>query len=502
MDRGCHFALNQTLSRFQDDVRIFDYLGVTPDPSAGFPVYLVFSKEGVRFFVHVCQSSSEGVQTVPSGGLDHYSGCILFLPSTLDLDFRTELSTTLESVFDLSISGVKLCGEDSSPSYSSGVERDSEPLVQRLLLDFIFEMEHGSVFQHDALYDDIYAILHSHYLYNAIVAKAEYRYYRDRYETDNSDRIALNYLVRAERKWVEIISDRRSDLIFHESKWFSEAVEEMIEVYQTDKTGLDVCHAKAESGQEDLRLTQSVQTADMSIQWFMGKYRPDGALCVGLGKCYKKTISFLFICLTALSVVFVVHAVFAGKFLGPLSELTVFRALLWGLLCLFLLFCLGLVNKSGRERVRFRSFLSVLVPRLFAAIAAGWMTVGLGDVIAKIDDTVNSGIPFPYAPSFVMVGLTVTVFLVLFLWYSVFRILPYHKKRVSLFLTFWLFLLSFTYSVFIGAGLMHLFGGSSFLMSDNPAKVKTLLVFSFISMFVGVFIQFLVQDKSVSSSDL
>ena len=501
MDTGCHFALNQTSSRLQEGAFFFDYLGIEPDEIDGdfyYPVYLVFTQDGVRFYLQHCQLDEKGKV------VDHFSGSILFLPMNLDQDFRTELSMTLDAAYDMPLPDVAFkkgkCSPFGTVYFSS---RASISPIRRLFLDFLYEMEHGNVFQNDPLYDEVYATLHEHYLYNAIVAKAEYHYYRDMVDGDRDNPIAVDYLVRAERRWIEVITDHRSDLVFHESKWFDEAVDEMAGVYLNARSGLDIVRkSRKENPSVAILKLKSRQSANMAIRWFMDKYRPDGALCVGCGKLYKVAAWGMMLSLLAISFVFIIHGWTAGLRLGVLKEKSIFIWAIWALTVIFFSFFLIPTLRIGRDRKTvFRALFSVMIPRLFAAIAAGWMTVGLGDVIAKIDDGASLEV-IPYAPMLGYVASIVIVFLILFLWYSVSQILPFISVWRSLLISVCLCILAFTYSVVIGAGMMHLFGGKSFLMPDDPGYVRVLLVFSFVSMFVGVFIQLLFQDKSISSSDL
>lgn len=500
MDSGWHFALNRSSSVLQEGVCLFDYLAFNPEVIDGeerFPVYLAFTGDGVHFFLQYIEKGS--------GKTDHFSGCILFLPMNLDRDFRTELSMTLNAAFDDNSFENIPCTPNATKNntYDSAWFSASQVTgltVRQLLLDFIFEMEHGSVFQHDPLYDETYAALHEHYLFSAIVAKADYFYYRSFFEEEGGDdRVSRNYLARAERRWIEVLTDSRSDLVFHESAWFQEAVEELSAVYESAHTAVDVFSGTGQNDNEkekDLK-RMAEQSADMAVQWSMSKYRPDAALRIALGNKYKPVVWIEGVLLLALVFLLIQHAACQKLKLFP-----VFRFCLWCVPILIpTVYLLFSRNSKRSGMVRRHTFMSIMLPRLFAAIAAAWMTVGLGDVIAKIEDT-PCWEPYPYAPLVLGVGIIVSVFLLVFLWYSVNRILPYHSTRIRVYVTGWIYALSFIYSVYIGAGLMHLFGGASFLMTDDPYKVRILLVFSFISMFVGVFIQFLVQDKAVSPSDL
>lgn len=505
MDIGWHFELNRSSSILQEGFCLFDYLAYEPklvDGEKRYPVYLVFTDDGVHFYLQYLDEHD--------GTTDHFSGCILFLPMDLDRDFRTELSTTLNAAFDDNSLAVPACSlrDRETNTYKAewfSSSKNTSESVRQLLLDFIFEMEHGTVFQHDPFFDEVYAALHDHYLFSAIVAKSEYLYYRGLIRNDeNHDALTRSFMVRAERRWMDILVDRRSDLVFHESPWFEDTVEEMSMVYESELTGVDVCMdalgkdlpLEKKKKEENLK-RMAEQSADMAVLWFMGKYRPDAALCVALGKGYRTVVVIQCILLVALAALLALRAICTAP-----EALPVLRIGIWLLLLSILLVYIVFSNLPKRRgRVGLHTFISLLLPRLFAAIAAAWMTVGLGDVIAKIDDT-PLWAHLPYASLITSTSVIVSAFLLLFLWYSVSRILPFHRWYTRIAVTLWIYILSFIYSVFIGAGLMHLFGGESFLMSYDPDRVKALLVFSFISMFVGVFIQFLVQDRSVSSSDL
>lgn len=62
---------------------------------------------------------------------------------------------------------------------SKGKDDLIDKFLRKLLLDFMFDLKHSSVFQTSAEYDRMYSGLMSNYYFSALIHKCEYYYYRD-----------------------------------------------------------------------------------------------------------------------------------------------------------------------------------------------------------------------------------------------------------------------------------------------------------------------------------
>lgn len=493
MRSGYYFSLDTEAHK--EGMVIFRYHYGTQDVAENSRIYMTFSNECVRFYLHRYDVTK------------HFSGCILSLALSRDADIRNSLSLMLDSIPGQKVEVMPMIS-GAAHEYAGvleGLAKDSDskyPFIQILLLDFMFEMEHGTVFRQASEYDAVYSALHDHYLFNAIVAKAEYFYSRNLFNAASADQpasddaIEFYAYIKAERRWCEIIMDHRSERIFHESGWFKEATEELNDLY-SNRNGHKDCIDRNDDANKEFNEFLG-ETAKMAINWYMSKYRPDGVMRIRFGHGYKRPFYGLS------------TAVFLLAFSGVIYSLLYD----WGISdsCLLrTLFCvvgcacgvaavLSYIIPAWKSRHRGKLLRSdtipnIFMPRLFAGIAAGWMTVGLSDLVAG---GAHAHSYYQYAWTSVLIILPVLLF---FIHFSVKKILPYTKSCARWFISLILLSVSTVYSMLIGWGLLEIYSGNSYFFGctvDAPAP-KTLLVFSIISMFVGIFIQMLFHKKSISS---
>ena len=495
MDVGHHFALNADSTHLQNNIVVFDYLHVNQGACS---LQLSFSEQGVGFHLHQMKDNV------------YFSGCILFLPLSLDKNFRTELTTTLNEAYVLKLPN---CSYSVNHLEKTEKEKQVEMLylpdkfrggdslsVARLLLDFMFDLEHSTVFEQDPLFETVYSTLHEHLLFRAITDKADFDFYKRSYGL-----VEDAYLVRSERRWVEMLISHPLDLLFHESPWFESPVDELLSVYKEETCTLDCVIPKKKLEETPSKkstgaklATKTKQTAQLASQWFMDKYRPDGVVCIKYGRYYKTVWGAMAV------ILFLQVLLLFAQASCPCNQKYVFVAPSIGLAIVFLF--LIFFHKVKRNLPFLSLGPSILMPRLFAAIAAGWMTIGLSDVaLVILKPTISNGpdIVIKYQTMFWWVAGIVLIVLIIFLCFSIRRVLPFLKIWGYLLISFCLLMLSLVYSVLIGAALFYLYAGgkSLFFNPENPEYPASVMVFSFISMFVGVFIQLLFQGKSISSSD-
>ena len=307
MNKGNYFELDKESISIDNRMVVFNYLRYKNKNTCSsnervqpeYPIYSVFTKEGVRFYIHTCEQIIKNKVT-------HYSGCILFLPISLDKDFHNELTTILNTSCNSRIpikkeiiitnTDIKEFGSDIELFKSDKNEKNNNPTdesisIGQLILDFMFDMEHSSVFKNSVLYNDIYSCLHEHYLYDAINTKTEYIFYKNICDKDNSDIFAQDMFSRIERRWVEIITNPKSEYLFHESLWFKDVIDEMNSIYESDKSCLDLYeNIKNYKNNEKIKNRVKV-TSEMSRDWYMSKYRLDGVFRIRYGeKNYKQAL--------------------------------------------------------------------------------------------------------------------------------------------------------------------------------------------------------------------
>ena len=134
------------------------------------------------------------------------------------------------------------------------------------------------------------------------------------------------------------------------------------------------------------------------------------------------------------------------------------------------------------------------MPRLFSSIAAAWMTIGLSDLVSE-------GHPkYEVVSGFSIFALIPTV---IFLYFSVTKLLPYSGVWHKLLISGIILSLSVVYSIASGWALLYLYSTKSYLFGNNvdAHNPQILFAFSMLAVFVGIFIQMLFRGKSISASE-
>lgn len=506
MNTGKYFELDKESRDIDAKMLVFNYLRyknknkdnnserMQPD----YPIYVVITKDGVSFYIHTCYHDE-------NNEVKHYSGCILFLPISLDEDFHNELSTKLNVGYN-SYVDVYCEKLDMDEKVTNGIGFDIKcfnnykekktddnkiPIhIGQLILDFMFDMEHSSVFKHSVLYNNIYSSFHSHSLFDAIITKAEYSFYRDYcskdvQDTSVQDIYAYDLYSRIERKWVEIITNNKSEYLFHESPWFDDVVNEMNCVYECEDSCLDLYDKIKHKEKCDKTKNRVLVTSEISRDWYMSKYRLDGVFRIRYGeKNYKQALWGGF---------YIPIVLIALIFIAPITIYFPFIKLQLIIPIIIIATIYYFIPKILVKRSLFRgkTFLNIIMPRLFAGICAGWMTIGLSSIL-------RYGYINYIVPSVISI-LLVTFF---FTAYSIHKVLPFEKQyRIGL-ISLLIISISMIYSIISGYCLFKIYEGGA-EESFNPlycvCDAKTLLLFSSLSMFVGVFINLLFHNKSISS---
>ena len=489
METGIFFYLDQEAQ--SAGLQIFRYRS----PERECRYYLAFSPDGVRFFEHKFDGN-------------HSSGCVLFLPSSLDADLQASLTVSLNLLIPNKTDSWQNCqSEEFRYTFWENADQTADSpnmLPARMLLDFLYEMQHGSLFRQSPYYSFLSERFRSHFLYNAICNKMEYQLCMRRLKSDeHDDKVTYRMAALAERRWIETIVDPRADRIFHESTWMNETVDEMNAVYASEISCMDKQpQNKRENYAGDSSQEIVSETAKIAMEWYMSKYRPDGVLRIRLGNRFMKPMCISFTAVVLLAIAGVVYCMLYPEIHGS----RYFCSILVVSACLASLFALASVvpflwnrikerkEKRGRwSYFKYQTLPNVMMPRLFAAIAAGWMTVGLSDIVLT---------EHPPYEEYAGWSLVIIPFLAAFLIYSVRKILPYAKLKVCIFVSLFIIALSVIYSLVSGWFLLLIYDVKSYLFGaverNNP---QILLVFAMLSMFVGVFIQMLFRNRSVTSTE-
>lgn len=498
------FVLDREKSLVSNNIFIYRYLRWISKDKARYPLYVAFTRTGVMFCLSSIDLNADNKKI-------RYSSTVMLLPLSLDSNNICTLSSTLNSAYlenrsenflkefqDLEVA--KQYEDVESYRFETIVESISR---MRLLLDFLYEFEHGKLFRRDPFFKTTYTELHKHHLFNSIVNKLEYLYASSRYESSVGEErvIELGFLAETERRWVENIINPQSEMVFHESQWFKEKedVGELNYVYDKGFT-LDEVRTLAEIRNNDPNADTSVRevikgSARLAANWYMSKYRLDGILKILLGEKSRFAVCGMSLSVILLAVLSIVYGMVYENIENSCFWRSFFLviSLLLGVSGVISCAIPAMLKKSRWKLCGVEVFTNLFMPRLFAAIAAGWMTVGLSDLVAEGDHS--------YPDYAVIAMLVISIILLLFIWLSVRKIHPYARPKAQFLISVILLAISTIYSMLMGAFLLDIYSGRSYFFGCNVeiTAPKTLLVFAFISMFVGIFIQMLFNGKSISS---
>lgn len=335
-------------------------------------------------------------------------------------------------------------------------EKKYDKVLQKIVLDFFFDMMHSDVFKNSAHYDEMYSKFMSDFFCSAIIRKAEYYYQRalvNQQDTDpqkitNSISIYAENLEIAEQQWVKCIQARESDRHFEfQPKWFepdnsvkksclgnfkSWLKEIFCPLYQLSNPDSWFASPEDElrgvtnhSRKDDIACSRHLlfrvkksksptidqsyfsqnnisiqQRTAESSKWLLKRYAFKDAYQLAWGK-YLDIINWI-----------VVAAIILISFFGFWNKLV--PQILVLLVGVILIFCTVFYTIKHKNAVTFDKTI-FLYPRLVAAIVAAWFSIALSDSLFKT---------FFYAKfSWVTVILLLTL-IFFFVLYEVHRTVP------------------------------------------------------------------------------
>lgn len=521
MNYGRFFTLDVKASQLASGLAVFNYRGMknsnTPQGNNirdKYPIYVHFSKEEVTFHLHYIKQKGDSVDGLVE---EHSNSLILSLPISSNLGIKDNLTQNIidiysskfpfnnegNIIYDIAEKSIKNTEENSKGiSYSSlevfGINYNKPPyedrppiigLLRKLFLDFLYDMEHTSVFHNAPNFDTISTCLNENILFRAIRDKAEYYYQRksasirneqpsDCFANTDKDVFAADYYVEAENRWVNTIIAPKSEAVFYAAKgWFKEAEEEMDSVYLSGhitnnppKGGKEIrsknfTHRCADfvskirypkSDKSELVEYNSsnintynnkiVDTGRTALDWYLHKYCFTGILKIWYGRGHS-SLRFIMLALSIL--------LLAALSFSQLSESINMHL---PIVIVAVLFAIrGVVYLKDRDRLGRVGGVNVFMPRLLASIIAAWFTLTIGEDIFKgFFDTVHD----------YRISATLIVITFLFVFNEIGKINPYISWRKKIRRTMTLISMAFVYSFLSGVLIIHFFGGTYLERSD------------------------------------
>lgn len=538
MNYGKWFTLDLEASDLRHGITVFNYRGfkfykkdapkefekeedgehTTPE----YPIFLTFNSDGVHFCCHYAllspslkdEDSNNGklpiyhqdnmILSLECSGNTHTSRdfhhrindafCAVYPrkynpieDGTGDVFFKQFKSQTLRDIVDLEA--------EKGVTYSSlevfrkqqidedwDVTEYTHFVVRKLFLDFLYDFEHTDVFQNSPHYDTVYSRFHEDLLFDAIAKKAEYYYQKklcenvfcntkDRFEDKNYLLANLENYVYAEHHWVECILNPQSDKLFYDSNWIISTKKELDNVYTSVNSCADLLEKIQmlydDSKTKIIELKQIIKSsAEQAHAWYIHKYDLGGSL----------------------------HVLFGDR-----------SPVLWLCLCIPPLFPIARKLLSKRSAIRMVGTIEMFLPRMFAAIFAAWFSL-FSFVDRYISVWQNPISHQNHTSGWITLGIFATLLLMFtFLYSEIKRKTKYtfedHKTELSKSTSFEGTILRRVLSIFV-IGFEYSAITSIFIYNTTKLGGNLIqIIFSIlIVMFIGIFVQMIFDDKSVSES--
>jgi hypothetical protein len=148
--------------------------------------------------------------------------------------------------------------------------------IRKLILDFLFDLEHTKVFQTSSHYEHISVKLKENFFFSALISKANFYYWREmilkikKYE-DKQHSAYIEYYLKAEREWTKCIRSPKAPINFNDfkDKWFDDPEKEIDKVYGKDLKKIDkiIKSYKNKQQKEDTKKSRK-----LSSKWLAWHY--------------------------------------------------------------------------------------------------------------------------------------------------------------------------------------------------------------------------------------
>lgn len=382
MVQGTFFKVD-TDSLLGEGQVVFRYLPVCRRPHDEskkhhhFPVYAVLKPFSIDFYYH-----GPDIEKDANKEDIHVHACILHLPLSLNLAVKDNLTARLsqsfhgyfelndEYEFELPKTRQTYWNLDVFSGEKGGVESECEEgkhiLKRKLILDFIFDLEHSRVFEASPHYEEVEVHLRENFFFNAIAAKAAYYYnrqlYLDSWRDDDVSELYAHNLFNAEIQWLNILRDSRSTEAFWNENWFINVEHEYEHVLFKP--------FKRSKWRESLNATsdpfldkQNIRILRESVRWFLRRYSLINGVRAILQ--YKELRRLWLIPLILFS--FIVFPNILSIHNNQSGVIAKFVYVLAGFIP-FLIVSLGLMYRK-----MFLPILGAMLPRLLMAIASAWI---------------------------------------------------------------------------------------------------------------------------------
>lgn len=314
MNYGRFFEFDFESSRLQEGIAVFNYrwlrdvAGPDRTDTPHHPVYLTFTSEAVVFNLHYLDVDLDNkrhnkdihyhnpiIELTLSPNLEITDGLTESLNETYYSEFPIKANDPLRKIiresyererendsltFQDNYTSLEVFQGETEADYleTDNVEKKTAThFLRKLILDFLYDFEFTSVFKNLAYYNEVSVKLKENFLFNALMNKTRYYYYRtrligselfsvldddqkhpDNERLDKNLRFLFQRYEKAEHEWVESIINRKSMEAFHESPWFEECHEELEQVFAVQR----LQHLQKQNGNK-IRSFQKKETKEI-----------------------------------------------------------------------------------------------------------------------------------------------------------------------------------------------------------------------------------------------
>jgi hypothetical protein len=464
--------------------------------------------------------------------------------------------------------------------------------IRKLILDFLFDLEHTKVFQNSPFYEYTSVKLKENFFFNALSNKAKYYYYRrvaKKRENPKKKSFTLKlkqlisdckcrkifyktkkrtiekgkrtkkksffrklkqlislykhrklfyeikknayiqklfflkeYFLPSEEQWIKSIIDARADHYFtiEQGGWFNNPEDELNDIYKKNSVnGIMLCKeiqkkkciteylkiilrkiqcGEGKKTQEEIIKTKVKKITKIASQWQLKKYDFRHALPYSL---------WFFLLPIILSITSFCYL--KGQFLSKEEVWCV----LWPILPLFIVTISFFVEIKIRYKLNYSWGNHFLLFRLFGTIVVGWLTIAFAsNILPQFYAIVFEGELLLKNLGIIAILLFLTA---IFVYDGVSHEVPYLNRCRKFGRTAQLMIIAFCYSYITGIFVTALIGTETIKLSDKydyyiTHSINTdtvhispgfLFVFTFVAMFIGLFINRIFEDKKIVDSE-
>lgn len=404
MQQGTFFKLDSNSKLNQGQV-IFRYLPVyyknKKDRSENknkisFPIYIALKPYSIDFYYHsIDKILDNDDEEDKSKNEQHINIRILHIPLSSNLSVKDNLTEILKTSFDCAypLGNDYKINLDNIPQYYWNLkeyfsESDYHKIIKRhfpnkkqdiykyvyfrkLILDFLYDLEHSYVFENSPHYEEIEVRLKENFFFNAIASKVAYYHNRRLYTQNKNDRdvkyLYSDKLKPSEAQWLKILQIKQTCQLFWKSRgWFDKVEDEYEKVLFSKKDRFDRFKWQHKLTKKDgNNINESAEITKDSIRWFLRRYNFSNAFKTLL---YSKDNGILFIITTIFLCLFLFPLIVNSEFSEENTDKNISFIVYFSIGSI-----IGLLIFTARYWKFLQSIVGLIMPRMIMAISSAWL---------------------------------------------------------------------------------------------------------------------------------